>query len=693
MRRILFFILFISSISIIQAQTVRDFRLGTWGMFPWVEPSNHEQQLLTEINTNHINAWILNPNDNVYPEYTNYYANFSTSQIRWLERAWMDYLNSTSEIGMYVGCNGWKSGTSQNTNQIEVHANNYSFSHFESVFNDYLTEFGNDAGLQGYYVSHEDINDPANHSRIEDMLAHIRANDPNHELVIEHWNLGASQWAANNTDKYDIFESTFYVFDNLDPYSSSSHQTDLDEIINRANNNMNGLTGSEVDWHAIIQTYAFEPVSSPAPLSVSPEGLEAATVEPKRRWPTREEMYASAYLCLSRGARGIKTFLYGSTDTKDSTGTKTGDLNGVLTDDFTTQDRPKQQTTINGNPVFPFEYVKELFAELEVIKDVFPQIEVDDAYTASTASGSKYATTTGNWIEAGVFHNRVQTLMDEKYILLVNRVCNNSNGSPATSQTITVTLNDGFSGKRIVENLYLTNSTGTRDQTAVLSAGEDDFSVTIGPGEGKLFLINYLPATPSNFNISGSTGQHPTLTWNANTENDLDGYNIYVRYGSGDYGYLTSVDKNTTSFTDPGVIIGSGKFLLRVCYKIDSFDLADNKSDKTPFPKCVSASGINKPACFDFTKEYIPEKFQLYPAYPNPFNPTTNINFDLPKETQVELQIFNIKGQMVSSLINNRLEPGRYTFQFDAINLTSGVYFYRISAGRFTDVKRMILIK
>lgn len=655
-------------------------------MFPWVEPNQWERDRLEEINANHINAWILNPDPVVYAEYDIEYTDFRTTDIRWLEERWIEYLNDTENIGMYVGCNGY-GPTSQDSGQIQFYAGHPAepWSNFTDVFTHYLNEFASDTGLQGYYVSTEDIDDPATHSRIEAMLAHIRANDPNHELVIENWNLGAYLWAANNTDKYDIFECTFYFFEDGDPYASSSHQSDLNDLINRANNCMTNLVGTPVDWHALIQTYAFNPTS---PKTALPQ-INIIAAETPRRWPTREEMSASAYLCLSRGARSIKSFLYGTTHPGGG-----GVLEGLLTDDFSTDNRPKRFVDYPfASGVEVFQYVKDLFAELEIIKDVFPQIEVDDAYTASTASGSKYATTTGNWIEAGVFHNRVQTAMDEKYILLVNRVCNNSNGSPATSQTITVTLNDGFSGKRIVENLYLTNSTGTRDQTAVLNDGEDDFSVTIGPGEGKLFLINYLPATPSNFNISGSTGQHPTLTWNANTESDLNGYNIYVWYGSGDYDHLISVDKNTTSFTDHGVIIGRGKFLPRVCYKIDAFDLIDNKSDMTSFPKCVSFSGLNKPGSFEISEEYTPDKFQLYPAYPNPFNPTTTITFDLPEESSAKLSIFSVNGIEVFTFNQDQLPAGRYKLEFDASKLASGIYFYRLTTDNFTDVKRMILIK
>jgi M6 family metalloprotease-like protein len=205
------------------------------------------------------------------------------------------------------------------------------------------------------------------------------------------------------------------------------------------------------------------------------------------------------------------------------------------------------------------------------------------------------------------------------------------------------------------------------------------------------------PAKPVNFAVGGSVGQHPVLTWNANTELDLNGYKIYVRYGSGNYGYLTSVDKYTTSFTDPGVIIGGGKFALRVSYKITSYDVGNNESDYT-FPRCVNASGLSKIGLLSNT-ETIPEKFNLYPAMPNPFNPSATIRFDLPEESKVKIEVFDLQGKLIRELSNKTYQASSSKIVFDGTGLSSGIYIYKITAvgiesGKsFTDVKRMTLIK
>ncbi|MBE7478095.1 MAG: T9SS type A sorting domain-containing protein [Ignavibacteriales bacterium] len=97
----------------------------------------------------------------------------------------------------------------------------------------------------------------------------------------------------------------------------------------------------------------------------------------------------------------------------------------------------------------------------------------------------------------------------------------------------------------------------------------------------------------------------------------------------------------------------------------------------------------------------IPDEYQLSQNYPNPFNPATRINFSLPFESNVRLSVFNILGQEIKILVDNQVQPvGNYNLTFDASDLPSGIYFYRLIAsssednGRnFVDVKKMMLIK
>ena len=89
-----------------------------------------------------------------------------------------------------------------------------------------------------------------------------------------------------------------------------------------------------------------------------------------------------------------------------------------------------------------------------------------------------------------------------------------------------------------------------------------------------------------------------------------------------------------------------------------------------------------------------PLTFKLSQNYPNPFNPTTNIQFTIPKMSNVSLNVYNVSGQLVASLINNELRTeGSYSFQFDASGIASGIYFYKLTAGEFSETRKMIVMK
>lgn len=94
------------------------------------------------------------------------------------------------------------------------------------------------------------------------------------------------------------------------------------------------------------------------------------------------------------------------------------------------------------------------------------------------------------------------------------------------------------------------------------------------------------------------------------------------------------------------------------------------------------------------TNTEVPQVYTLQQNYPNPFNPVTNIKFGLPKGSFVTLKIYDMLGREVASLINNmNLAAGNYTYDFNAVNVPSGIYFYKLSAGEFSDVKKMTLVK
>ena len=88
-----------------------------------------------------------------------------------------------------------------------------------------------------------------------------------------------------------------------------------------------------------------------------------------------------------------------------------------------------------------------------------------------------------------------------------------------------------------------------------------------------------------------------------------------------------------------------------------------------------------------------PKVFELYDNYPNPFNPATTIRYGLPKPSEVTIKLYNVLGRQVATLVNEEMRPGLYEIQWDASGFASGIYFYKIRAGDWQQVKRMLLLK
>jgi hypothetical protein len=93
------------------------------------------------------------------------------------------------------------------------------------------------------------------------------------------------------------------------------------------------------------------------------------------------------------------------------------------------------------------------------------------------------------------------------------------------------------------------------------------------------------------------------------------------------------------------------------------------------------------------TQQELPQMFQLQQNYPNPFNPTTTINYDIPQRTFVSVKIYDVLGRDAAQLVNEEKQPGRYSVRFDGTTVSSGVYFYSITAGSFHRVRKMVLMK
>ena len=202
----------------------------------------------------------------------------------------------------------------------------------------------------------------------------------------------------------------------------------------------------------------------------------------------------------------------------------------------------------------------------------------------------------------------------------------------------------------------------------------------------RYYATDFLPAGTIPVELTSFTakvsGNVVNLSWSTATETNNLGFEIqrktsdqFITVGFVD-GHGTSTEIHNYSYTDSKV--ESGKYY----YRLKQTDLDGTYE----YSKVVEAEILK------------PVKFALDQNYPNPFNPTTMINVNLATDSRVKLVVFDILGQEVATLLNGNLTAGLHQIEFNASNLNSGVYFYRVDATgvdgtNFSSVKKMILTK
>jgi hypothetical protein len=117
----------------------------------------------------------------------------------------------------------------------------------------------------------------------------------------------------------------------------------------------------------------------------------------------------------------------------------------------------------------------------------------------------------------------------------------------------------------------------------------------------------------------------------------------------------------------------------------------DNPNDYVSF--IFDATDSSKITCVNSLGNAELKTFQLQQNYPNPFNPSTTINYSLPKSGYVKLTVYNAIGIKVATIVNEYKQAGNYSVQFNAANLASGIYLYRLESGNYSAAKKLILVK
>ena len=140
----------------------------------------------------------------------------------------------------------------------------------------------------------------------------------------------------------------------------------------------------------------------------------------------------------------------------------------------------------------------------------------------------------------------------------------------------------------------------------------------------------------------------------------------------------------------------SGPILDELC-DIYFLDVSDNQFCP-PYPECISEDDLgyqNTTNCSSesISESTLPTQYTLHQPFPNPFNPTTTLSFSIPEQSQTSLKVYDIKGNLISTLLNQTMNVGHHQIEWNGENLSSGTYFIRINSGEFSDVKKVVLVK
>ncbi len=231
-----------------------------------------------------------------------------------------------------------------------------------------------------------------------------------------------------------------------------------------------------------------------------------------------------------------------------------------------------------------------------------------------------------------------------------------------TNHTLVATSPQTFGATRYVFKNWSNN--GDTTQTIVASSSVSEYTAFYKTQFRVMTSVNPsgLPVTISG---SGNTFYDSLTTLNISVSP------LQVQYNNKTYYFKRWVGSGYGSYTGT-----NPSFTLNVLNPINEIAVYDTID-----------VGINQ------ISSEIPDKYNIYQNYPNPFNPVTKIRFDIAQKGFTNIQVFDILGREVSVLYRGELTPGKYETSFNASGLNSGVYFYRIQSGTYTQVKRMLLVK
>jgi photosystem II stability/assembly factor-like uncharacterized protein len=267
----------------------------------------------------------------------------------------------------------------------------------------------------------------------------------------------------------------------------------------------------------------------------------------------------------------------------------------------------------------------------------------------------------------------------------------NNNTPTATVLTFAVSGTNVFAGFGSDGGICLTTNYGT-NWTSVNNGLTGLTVYSIAVIGTKLFATSYNQSNNVGYGVFMSTNNGTNWTAvNNNLPNlivntlAVSGTNLIA--GSETGAYLSS--NNGTNWIDINLGMPSGQS-VDILYSTNNYLYAI-------YQATISSIMYRRPLSeilgIKSTGTETPSSYSLSQNYPNPFNPTTKIKFNVAKTGEVKITVFDVTGREVQTLVNESLKPGTYEAAFDGSQFTSGVYFYKITAGDFSETKKMLMIK
>jgi hypothetical protein len=192
------------------------------------------------------------------------------------------------------------------------------------------------------------------------------------------------------------------------------------------------------------------------------------------------------------------------------------------------------------------------------------------------------------------------------------------------------------------------------------------------------FLNGPLPVFLSSF-ASSVHNKNVSLTWTSTMEINNSGFDIERKLIDGNW-------------TKVGFVKGNGNSNTPKTYTFDDRNLSSGKYNYR-LKQIDNNGNFEYHALQGFVEVGVPNKFEMSQNYPNPFNPVTKIDFEVPENGMVSIKIYDMLGKEVKTLVNEMKQAGYHTVELNAGNISSGTYFYRMTAGKFVKTLKMVVVK